>query len=154
MQRHKECCEGEKTSLPAPTGSVDSRRPHSRKQMKGSRVFIAGASEGSAGKAVRGQAGLAHRHGAACCNKHILRGLVQSSHSVCLPQNTDSKPYQPQGTFSFTTDISVHETEHHPIKLNVCLCFGCSRCSQSSFQTSLCLLVNQVWFCHSSAKCS
>lgn len=110
MQRHKECCEGEKTSLPAPTGRVDSRRPHSRKQMKGSRVFIAGASEGSAGKAVRGQAGLAHRHGAACCNKHILRGLVQSSHSVCLPQNTDSKPYQPQGTFSFTADISVHET--------------------------------------------
>lgn len=104
-------------------------------------------------KAVRGQAGLAHCHRAVCCNKHLLRGLVQSSDSVSLPQNTDSKHanHRALSPSSLTFRSMRLWAPSHPTQ---CVCFGCSRCSQSSFQTSLCLLVNQVWSCHSSAKCN
>lgn len=135
----------------APTGRGDSRHPH-WKANAGLPCWYWWCIWGKAqGKLWWGQATINTSSGSPC-SMGLYRALTESA--FLRKQISNKQTNQEWHLLLHHWHFDPWDCKHHPIKLTQYVCFGCSRCSQSSLQTSLCLLVNQVLSYHSSAKCS
>lgn len=119
-QRHSECCGGKKTS-PGTTGWVDSRHPHTRKQMQGSHVHIEVHLRESTGKSCDG-----HRLGWLTTTINISSGSPWSLYRALielafLKTQISNKQTNHEGQHFLLHHwhFDPWDCKHHPIKLTL-----------------------------------